>query len=73
MTRLFDQLVAWLIRWTERKKPTVTFSTSGLHTMRVQVREDGVQLDQIVLSPSRYLHSAPGPATRDSAIVPKVP
>jgi hypothetical protein len=50
---------------------TVTFATSGTHTMRVQVREDGVQLDQIVLSPTRYRTSPPGPATNDSTIVPK--
>jgi len=39
--------------------------------MRIQVREDGVQLDQIVLSPSQYLSVAPGPAGHDSTIVPK--
>jgi hypothetical protein len=30
-----------------------------------QVREDGVQLDQIVLSPTTYLNAPPGPATLD--------
>jgi regulation of enolase protein 1 (concanavalin A-like superfamily) len=50
---------------------TVTFATSGTHTIRVQIREDGVQLDQIVLSPSAYLSSPPGPATNDTTIVPK--
>jgi hypothetical protein len=50
---------------------TVTFRTSGTHTMRIQVREDGVQFDQIVLSPSQYLSSAPGPRAGDSTIVPK--
>lgn len=53
-------------------QPTsVTFATSGTHTLRIQIREDGVQLDQIVLSPSRYLNSAPGPLGNDSTIVPK--
>jgi hypothetical protein len=42
-----------------------------MHTMRVQVREDGVQLDQIVLSPTTYLSAAPGPPTADSTIVAK--
>jgi phosphatidylinositol-3-phosphatase len=51
---------------------TVTFPTSGPHTMRIQVREDGVQFDQIVLSSSRYLTTAPGPVTNDSTIVPKL-
>jgi len=50
---------------------TLTFSTTGTHTMRIQVREDGVQLDQIVLSPTTYLNAAPGPPTSDSTIVPK--
>jgi hypothetical protein len=50
---------------------TITFATSGTHTLRIQVREDGVQLDQIVLSPTTYLNTAPGPATLDSTIVPK--
>jgi hypothetical protein len=50
---------------------TVSFATSGAHTLRIQVREDGVQLDQIVLSPSRFKTSAPGPAGGDSTIVPK--
>jgi phosphatidylserine/phosphatidylglycerophosphate/cardiolipin synthase-like enzyme len=50
---------------------TVTFATSGTHTIRIQVREDGVMLDQIVLSPSTYLSTPPGPVTNDSTIVPK--
>src|SRR5439155_21555355 len=29
----------------------VWFAATGTHTMRIQVREDGVELDQIVLSP----------------------
>jgi len=50
---------------------TVTFASSGTHTMRIQLREDGVRLDQIVLSPTTYLSVAPGTATNDSTIVPK--
>jgi regulation of enolase protein 1 (concanavalin A-like superfamily) len=50
---------------------TFTFPTSGMHTIRIQVREDGVEFDQIVLSPSTYLNTAPGPAIGDSTIVPK--
>jgi len=56
----------WLSQQT-----TVTFSTSGTHTLRIQVREDGVQLDQIVLSPNTYLSSAPGPVGGDHTIVAK--
>jgi hypothetical protein len=49
---------------------TVTFATSGTHTLRIQIREDGVQLDQIVLSSTTYLNSAPGPVSNDATIVP---
>ena len=50
---------------------TITFPTTGTHTLRIQVREDGVQLDQIVLSPTTYLSSPPGPPSNDATIVPK--
>ena len=56
----------WLVQ-----PATVTFSSTGTHTLRIQVREDGVQFDQIVLSPARYLTSAPGSVTNDGTIVPK--
>ena len=49
----------------------VRFSTSGPQRLRVQIREDGVSIDQIVISPARYLSTAPGPATNDSTIVLK--
>ena len=38
---------------------TVTFASSGTHTMRIQLREDGVQLDQIVLSPKTCTRPPP--------------
>ena len=50
---------------------TVRFASSGQHTIRVQTREDGVQVDQIVLSPSTYLTQAPGASSNDSTIVPR--
>src|SRR6185436_4369311 len=50
---------------------TVTFAGSGSHTLRIQVREDGAQLDQIVLSPARYRDASPGFVSNDSTIVPK--
>jgi hypothetical protein len=49
---------------------TVVFATSGSHTLRIQTREDGVSIDQIVLSPMRYLATAPGPLGNDATIVP---
>src|SRR5262249_14602823 len=56
----------WLAQAT-----TLQFAASGTHTMRVQTREDGAQIDQIVLSPSTYLTAAPGAKTSDHTIVPK--
>jgi hypothetical protein len=50
---------------------TLTFPTTGARTMRIQVREDGFELDQIILSPSRYLNAPPGGVTNDSTIVSK--
>jgi hypothetical protein len=53
-------------------QPTaVTFAAAGTQTMRIQIREDGVEIDQIVLSPSTYFNNAPGPVGNDSTIVPK--
>jgi endonuclease/exonuclease/phosphatase family metal-dependent hydrolase len=57
--------------WWTRQSPIVRFASSGTHTIRVQTREDGVQIDQIVLSAVGYLWSAPGPVVNDSTIVPK--
>jgi HKD family nuclease len=39
----------------------VYFKATGTHTLRVQQREDGAIIDQIVLSPTTYLNGAPGP------------
>ena len=47
----------------------VTFATSGPHTLRVQQREDGVSVDQVVLSAVKYVNAAPGTAKNDTTIV----
>ena len=44
---------------------TVTFPTSGTHTIRLQTREDGLSVDQIVLSPGTYLNAPPGGVAGD--------
>jgi glucose/arabinose dehydrogenase len=49
----------------------ITFATSGAHTIRIQVREDGVEIDQVVLSPDTYRTSPPGPVSNDATIVMK--
>jgi hypothetical protein len=47
----------------------VYFETSGTHTLRMQQREDGAIVDQIVLSPSTYFTNAPGPHKDDKTIL----
>jgi hypothetical protein len=49
----------------------VYFATSGVHTLRVQQREDGMTIDQIVISPDTFLTAPPGPRWNDSTILPK--
>ena len=51
--------------------PVIYFSASGTQTIRVQVREDGFSIDQIVLSPDTFLNSAPGGNKLDSTKLPK--
>jgi regulation of enolase protein 1 (concanavalin A-like superfamily) len=50
--------------------PDIYFSRTGTHTLRVQQREDGVIIDQIVLSPNLYRTAAPGGRDQDSTILP---
>jgi hypothetical protein len=47
------------------------FATSGPQTIRVQVREDGLSLDQIVLSAETYLTTSPGAFKNDTTILPR--
>jgi hypothetical protein len=47
----------------------VYFATSGTQKIRVQQREDGVSIDQIVLSSGKYLTAAPGAAKNDTTIL----
>jgi endonuclease/exonuclease/phosphatase family metal-dependent hydrolase len=62
----------WMDRaWWLGQSPIVKFATSGARQIRIQTREDGVEIDQIVLSPATYYSSAPGSAINDSTIVPK--
>ena len=49
----------------------VQFASAGTHTIRVQTREDGAQVDQIVLSSVAYLTAPPGPVRGDATIVAK--
>jgi regulation of enolase protein 1 (concanavalin A-like superfamily) len=51
--------------------PLVYFAKSGTQTIRIQTREDGLSIDQIVLSPTTYLQTAPGPNKNDATILGK--
>jgi hypothetical protein len=51
--------------------PILRFATGGTHTLRIQAREDGVSIDQVVLSPSTYLNSSPGALKNDTTILPR--
>src|SRR5687768_9959117 len=48
--------------------PEVVFGSTGQHRLRVQTREDGFTIDQIVLSPGTYLTRAPGALKNDTTI-----
>jgi regulation of enolase protein 1 (concanavalin A-like superfamily) len=50
--------------------PNIYFATTGTHTVRVQQREDGAIVDEIVLSPSNYLCGPPGSRLSDVTILP---
>ena len=51
--------------------PAVRFANSGTHTLRVQAREDGLSIDQIVLSPDAFLDTSPGQSLADNTIYPE--
>jgi PKD repeat protein len=47
----------------------IYFTSTGTHTIRLQVRETGFEIDQIVLSPQTYLTAAPGSRISNSTIL----
>jgi phosphatidylserine/phosphatidylglycerophosphate/cardiolipin synthase-like enzyme len=63
--------------WTENGwgslGPNVWFAASGTQRLRVQQREDGAIIDQIVISSDTYLTTAPGGRTDDTTVLPKIP
>lgn len=64
-----DNTWAWDDIWqgTQTTGEIMSFEWSGDHTVRIQRREDGFAVDQIVLSSSTYFNQPPGNGT----IVPK--
>ncbi len=53
--------------------PAIYFAASGTQTIRIQGREDGISIDQIVLSPATYLNGAPGATKNDTVKLPETP
>jgi len=51
--------------------PLIYFATSGSHTMRLQTREDGLSIDQVLLLSGPSMNIAPGATKDDTTIVPK--
>jgi hypothetical protein len=49
--------------------PLIYFAASGPQTIRIQQREDGLSIDQVVLSAATYLSSPPGAAKNDTTII----
>jgi hypothetical protein len=49
--------------------PLIYFEKSGPQTLRVQGREDGIYIDQIVLSAEKYLTNPPGAPRADATIL----
>jgi hypothetical protein len=51
--------------------PLVYFATTGPQTIRIQTREDGFSVDQIVLSPVTFADRSPGALKNDAVILPR--
>jgi hypothetical protein len=50
--------------------PAIYFAQSGAQRLRIQVREDGIGIDQVVLSAGTYLTLPPGATKQDATILP---
>jgi hypothetical protein len=48
----------------------IFFNQDGFQRIRIQQREDGIRIDQIVISAGRYFDGAPGSSKADATIVP---
>ncbi|MEP6917656.1 MAG: Ig-like domain-containing protein, partial [Acidobacteriota bacterium] len=52
--------------------PLVYFATGGAQRLRIQVREDGIGIDQVVLSAVKYATQAPGALKNDTTVLAPV-
>jgi hypothetical protein len=55
-----------------RNGVTLRFPEGGVQTIRIQTREDGVSIDQIVLSSEKYKATRPGAAKNDTVKLDQV-
>ena len=55
-----------------RNGVTLRFREAGMKRLRIQVREDGVSIDQIVLSAVKYRTTRPGTAKNDTLILEEI-
>jgi phosphatidylserine/phosphatidylglycerophosphate/cardiolipin synthase-like enzyme len=53
--------------------PLVYFAASGPQTIRIQTREDGLAIDQVVVSSSMFVNDAPGALKNDTTILSPTP
>ena len=60
--------------WGEpnRNGVTLRFREAGMKRLRIQVREDGVSIDQIALSAVKYRTTRPGTARNDTVILEEI-
>jgi hypothetical protein len=49
----------------------VDIGTAGTQRLRIRVRGDGLGIDQVLLSPARYLTVSPGATKNDTTILPR--
>jgi phosphatidylserine/phosphatidylglycerophosphate/cardiolipin synthase-like enzyme len=64
-----DHNWGWADNGWNAQGPHIYFAATGTHTLRVQQREDGAIVDQIVLSADTYLNTPPGPRDNDTLIL----
>lgn len=58
--------------WGTNVEPSpIYFASTGRKTIRIQTREDGFAIDQILLSPLNYRTSSPGALKYDTVILPE--
>ena len=57
--------------WWLSQPLAIEFPSDGPHTIRIQTREDGVEIDQIVLSSASYMNGSPGSSRDDSTVLSK--